>query len=55
MGNTYTTNPVNASCTVAFSFVMVPTSIPTLSEWGLLILSALMALFFVGMHRRQMR
>lgn len=55
VGNTYTTNPVNASCTVAFSFVMAPTSIPTLSEWGLLILSALMALFFVGMHRRQMR
>mgnify|MGYP006160673925 CR=1 FL=1 len=55
VGNTYTTNPINASCTVAFSFVMVPTSIPTLSEWGLLILSALMALFFVGMHRRHMR
>lgn len=55
VGNTYTTNPVNASCTVAFSFVLVPASIPTLSEWGLLILSALMALFFVGMHRRQMR
>lgn len=31
-----------------------PASIPTLSEWGLIILSALMGLFMVGMHRRRM-
>ena len=56
-GTTFTTNPVNASCTVAVSFVAlsVPASIPTLSEWGLLILSALMGVFFVATHRRQTR
>ena len=31
-----------------------PAAIPTLSEWGLIILSALMGLFMVGMHRRRM-
>ena len=31
-----------------------PASIPTLSEWGLIMLSALMGLFMVGMHRRRM-
>ena len=57
VGNTYTTNPVNASCTVGVTFVAiaVPASIPTLSEWGLLILSALMAAFFIYFHRRQAR
>jgi uncharacterized repeat protein (TIGR01451 family) len=57
VGNTYTTNPVNASCTVAVSFVTLsaPASIPTLSEWGLLILSVLMVAFFAVLHRRQMR
>ncbi len=55
VGTTYTTNPVNASCTVGVTFVAlaVPASIPTLSEWGLLILSALMAAFFIYFHRRQ--
>ncbi|RYF07365.1 MAG: IPTL-CTERM sorting domain-containing protein [Comamonadaceae bacterium] len=56
VGNTYTTNAVNASCTVAVSFVMAaPASIPTLSQWGLMILSALMAGFFAFTHRRHMR
>ncbi len=57
VGTTYTTNPVNASCTVGVTFVAlaVPASIPTLSEWGLLILSALMAAFFIYFHRRQAR
>lgn len=55
VGNTYTTNPVNASCTVGVTFVAIPTSIPTLSEWGLLILSALMGVFFLVSQRRQMR
>ena len=31
-----------------------PAAIPTLNEWGLIILSALMGLFMVGMHRRRM-
>jgi hypothetical protein len=35
--------------------IAVPASIPTLSEWGLLILSALMAAFFIYFHRRQAR
>ena len=43
-----------ASCAVAFAFVPAATSIPTLSEWGLAILSALMGLAMVGMRRRQM-
>jgi len=34
--------------------VASPASIPTLSEWSLIILSALMGLFMVGMHRRRM-
>lgn len=57
VGTTYTTNPVNASCTVGVTFVAlaVPASIPTLSEWGLLILSALMAALFIYFHRRQAR
>jgi hypothetical protein len=29
-------------------------AIPTLSEWGLLILSVLMGVFMVGMQRRRM-
>ena len=53
VGTTYTTNPVNASCTVGVTFVAIPTSIPTLSEWGLLILSALMAAFFAIFYRKQ--
>ena len=54
VGTTYTTNPVNASCTVAASFVKLA-AVPTLSEWGLLILSGLMVLGVVATHRRQMR
>lgn len=31
-----------------------PASIPTLSEWGLIILSAVIGLLMIGMHRRRM-
>ena len=57
---TYTVNAAAASCVANFAFVAAgpgsggATSIPTLSEWGLIILSALMALFALGMRRRQM-
>ena len=53
---TYTvTNATN--CTASFAFVASSTAhaIPTLSEWGMIILTALMALVFVGARRRQMR
>ncbi len=52
---TYTVANAAASCTVAFAFATpTPASIPTLSQWGLIVLSALMGLFMVGMHRRRM-
>jgi len=60
-GTTYTVPNVTANCAVVFSFAalppapVAPASIPTLSQWGLAILSALMGLFMVGMHRRRMR
>jgi hypothetical protein len=38
----------------SFAAVAAPQSIPTLSEWGLVIMSALMALGMVIMRRRQM-
>lgn len=54
---TYTV-PSAADCTANFAFAAAAAgnvaSIPTLSEWGLIILSALMALFALGMRRRQM-
>lgn len=49
--------PNGAVCDEAVVRVQVrmsPASIPTLSEWGLIILSALMGLFALGMHRRRM-
>ena len=53
---TYTVPNVTATCAMVFSFAAVaaPQSIPTLSEWGLVIMSALMALGMVIMRRRQM-
>lgn len=47
-GNSVTL-PANSVVTVS-----APASIPTLSEWGLIILSALMGLFMFGMGRRRM-
>lgn len=44
------------TCAVTFAFAPVAAgaaSIPTLSEWGLIILSALVGLFMVGMYRRR--
>ncbi|QXL83590.1 IPTL-CTERM sorting domain-containing protein [Comamonas sp. NLF-1-9] len=49
--------PSAAVCDEAVVRVRVmasPAAIPTLSEWGLIILSALMGLLMVGMHRRRM-
>lgn len=49
--------PNQAVCDEAVVRVQVATSpigIPTLSEWGLIILSALMGLLMVGMQRRRM-
>ncbi len=55
---TYTVTNVAASCAVAFAFAggagAQVASIPTLSEWGLIILSALIGLVMLGMRRRQM-
>ena len=58
-GTTYTVPNVTANCGMVFSFAALPPatgahSIPTLSEWGLIILSGLMGLFVVGIRRRQM-
>lgn len=53
-GNTFTTNTVNANCTVDVTFVAATAnSIPTLSEWGLILMSALLGLM-AFMHRRQL-
>lgn len=55
---TYTVPSVTANCAMVFGFAaMAPAAsvqgIPTLSQWGLMILSALMALLMIGMRRRQ--
>lgn len=49
---TYTVPNVTATCAMVFSFAAVaaPQSIPTLSEWGLIIMSVLMALGMVIMR-----
>lgn len=53
---TYTVTNATTSCAVAFAFrAAVPASIPTLSEWGLIILSVLMGLSMLVVRRRQMR
>ena len=53
---TYTVPTVAADCTAVFRFApamaAVPASIPTLSEWGMIILSALLALM-AWAHRRR--
>lgn len=56
---TYTVPNVTANCAMVFSFAAVaaaanPQSIPTLSEWGLIIMSALIALCMVALRRRRM-
>jgi hypothetical protein len=54
---TYTMTNATAACAVAFAFAGAGgqvASIPTLSEWGLIILSALIGLGMIGMRRRQM-
>ena len=52
---TYTITNVAASCSVAFAFAAPPaTSVPTMSEWGMIILVALIVLATLGMRRRQM-
>lgn len=51
----YTVPNVTAACAMVFNFAALPApaSIPTLSEWGLLILSALMGLAMVLVVRRR--
>ena len=57
---TYTVNNAQADCVANFAFAAPAPAggnvagIPTLSQWGLILLSALMGLFMVGMHRRRM-
>ncbi|AVP57138.1 IPTL-CTERM sorting domain-containing protein [Pulveribacter suum] len=57
---TYAVNNAQADCVANFAFAAPAPAggnvagIPTLSEWGLVILSSLMGLFMVGMHRRRM-
>lgn len=55
-GNTFTTSPVAANCTVdvTFEFVAQANAVPTLSQWGLLMLSALMGLMVLGARRKHM-
>ena len=61
-GTTYTVPNVTSPCAMVFNFAAAPApapgaalqSIPTLSEWGLIVLSALMGLAMVVMRRRQM-
>ena len=57
--HTYTVNNAQADCVANFAFAAPApaggvTGILTLSEWGLIILSALMGLLMVGMQRRRM-
>lgn len=56
VNNVFTTDPVNSSCTVQFIFVRSDAAlgIPTLSQWGLILLSALMAMAAYGTSRRRM-
>lgn len=51
---TYTVPAVAASCAVVFRFEPIPTvaSIPTLSEWGMIIMSVLLAMM-AWVHRRR--
>ncbi|EER59829.1 hypothetical protein AcdelDRAFT_2596 [Acidovorax delafieldii 2AN] len=55
---TYTVTNATAACAVSFAFAGAGSgqvaSIPTLSEWGLILLSALIGLGMIGMRRRQM-
>ena len=55
--NTFTVNNVQNDCFVRIRFVPKDalTSVPTLSEWGLIILSVAMGLFALGVRRQQMR
>ena len=49
------TNPHGGNgATLSLGVSTSPLAIPTMSEWGLIILSGLMGLFVVGMRRRQM-
>lgn len=55
-GTTYTVPNITTDCSVVFSFPALPASaasIPTLSEWGLIILSALMGVLTLGALRRR--
>lgn len=54
-GTTYTVPNVTANCAVIFNFpaVAAAANIPTLSEWGLIILSAVLGLFTLGTLRRR--
>lgn len=55
-GTTYTVPNVTADCSVVFSFPALAASaasIPTLSEWGLILLSALMGVLTLGGLRRR--
>lgn len=56
----YTVPNVTAACAMVFDFAALPPpasaqSIPTLSEWGLILLSVLMGLYAVATLRRQGR
>lgn len=54
VGTTYTTNAITADCTVAATFTQAtPAAIPTLSEWGLILLAGLLGLFGMGVMRRR--
>jgi uncharacterized repeat protein (TIGR02543 family) len=47
-GNTYTTSAVTADCTVVVTFIGEVNPVPTLSQWGLILMAALLALLAAG-------
>ena len=48
-GNTFTTSAVTANCTVVVSFSLIAINpVPTLSQWALMLMAALLALLAVG-------
>ena len=48
-GNTFTTTAVTADCTVVVTFAVIPANpVPTLSQWALILMAALLALLAAG-------
>jgi hypothetical protein len=52
-GATGDANPANNTASRAVAVAVSPASIPTLSEWGLILMSVLMGIMGWGMVRRR--